>query len=451
MLNFDLSPEQQELKQKAREFALKYVLPVTSYYDEIDETPMSVLRVAFDEGLINGDIPKKYGGRGYGAIEGMIIVEEIAAAGPGIATTVFDNSLGMEPLILSNNEAAKQKYLPRILKDFKLMAFATSEPTMGSDVSGIRCNAKQDGEDYILNGTKYWITNGGLADYFTIFATGDSKSRHKGICAFLVEKDWKGVVIGKRIPKLGQRCSNTTGVYLENVRVPKENVLAPPGEGFVLAMRTFAHTRPGIGAFAVGTARSAMEFAIDYAKKRYAFGSRIADFQGIAFKIADMYQKIETSRLLTYKAAWEADNGRDATIAASISKLYSTEAAFEVADEALQIFGGYGYTRMYPIEKIFRDARLFRIYEGTSEVQRVIISGYALNAYKPVMPQLEDLPVHTKAPDEVNQPGKPETAAWRCRMCGYVHYGKEPPERCPYCFFPASAFKRSMPGDEENE
>jgi acyl-CoA dehydrogenase len=450
MIGFDLTPEQKELKQKAREFALKYILPVTAYYDEIDETPISILKAAFEEGLINGDVSEKYGGKGYGVLEGIIITEEIAAAGPGIATSVFDNSLGIEPLKLSTNETAKQKYLPKIVNDFKLMAFATSEPTMGSDVSGIRCAAKLEGNDYILNGTKYWITNGGLADYFTIFATADSKALHKGICAFLVEKDWEGVKIGKRIPKLGQRCSDTSGVHLENVRVPRENVLAEPGEGFALAMRTFAHTRPGIGAFAVGTARSAMEYAIDYAKKRHVFGSRVADFQGIQFKIADMYQKIETSRLLTYKAAWEADNEMDATIAASISKLYATEAAFEVVDEALQIFGGYGYTRMYPIEKLFRDARLFRIYEGTSEIQRMIISGYAMNSYKPVMPALEDLPMHTKDPVKVNQPGKPETTAWRCRICGYVHYGKEPPETCPYCFFPASAFKSSMPSEEDN-
>jgi len=441
MLAFDLSPEQEKLQQKARDFALKYVVPVAAYYDSFDKTPMHVLKAAFDEGIINGDIPKKYGGKGYGVLDGIIITEEIAAACAGIATSVFDNSLGMQPLLLSNNEPAKQKYLTNILKDFKLMAFATSEPTMGSDVSGIRCTATPDGDDYILNGSKYWITNGGIADYFSIFATADSKALHKGICAFVVEKNWPGVEIGKRIPKLGQRGSDTSGVHLENVRVPKENVLAQPGEGFVLAMRTFGRTRPGIGAFAVGAARSAMEYAIDYAKRRTVFGSTLANFEGIQFKIADMYQKVETARLLTYKAAWEADQGRDATIPASISKLYATEAAFEVVDEALQIFGGYGYSRMYPIEKLFRDIRLFRIYEGTSEIQRLIISGYVMGAYKPVMPKLEDLPVHTQDPAQVNQPDKPETTAWRCRICGYVHYGKEPPETCPSCFFPSSVFK----------
>jgi acyl-CoA dehydrogenase len=450
MLNFNLPPEHLEIQKKAREFALKEVLPVAAYYDEIGKTPIDVLRKAFDAGLINGDIPKKYGGKGYGVLESVVIVEEIAAACPGIATSVFDNSLGMEPLILSDNEPAKEKYLPKIANDFKLISFATSEPTMGSDVSGLRCTATEDGDDYILNGTKYWVTNGGIADYFSIFATVDPKAAHQGICAFLVEKEWEGVTVGKAIPKLGQRASNTCGIHFENVRVPKENMLAGPDKGFILAMRTFSHTRPAIGAFAVGAARSAMEYAIDYAKKRSAFGSKIGNFQAIQFKLAEMYQKVETSRLLTWKAAWEADNGIDPTITASISKLYATEAAMEVVNEALQIFGGYGYTRMYPIEKLFRDMRLYRIYEGTSEIQRMIVAGHAMAGYQPIMPPLEDLPLHIeKNPSEVNTEKDPDSHAWRCRICGYVHYGEEAPDKCPYCFFPAPAFKDTAEADKK--
>jgi acyl-CoA dehydrogenase len=229
------------------------------------------------------------------------------------------------------------------------------------------------------------------------------------------------------------------GVNLKDVRVPKDNLMAPPGEGFVLAMQTFAHTRPAIGAFAVGAARSAMEYAIDYAKKRKAFGTKIANFQAIQHKIADMFQKVETSRLLVWRAAWEADQQRDPTIPASVAKLYATEAALEVANEALQIFAGYGYTRMYPVEKLLRDTRLFRIYEGTSEVQRLILSGHAMHAYQPVMPPLEDLAVHIDKEVMNKEPG---TTAWRCRICGYVHYGDEAPEECPYCFFPQTAFKK---------
>jgi len=440
MLNFSLSPEQKAIQKEAREFALKELLPVAWEYDQREETPMHILHKAYDAGLVNGDIPKAYGGKGYGVLDGVVATEELSAVCPGLATSIFDNSLGMEPLILCDNETAKQKYLTTITRDRKFFAFATSEPTMGSDVSSLRCLAKPDGDDYILNGTKFWITNGGIADYVTVFATVDPESNHKGICAFVVETNWNGVSAGRHIPKFGQRGSNTTAINLKDVRVPKENVIAPPGQGFALAMRTFARTRPSIGAFAVGAARSAMEFAIDYAKKRRAFGSKIVNFQAIQFKIAEMYQKVETSRLLIWKAAWEADNGMDPNVSASVSKLYATEAAFEVVDQALQVMGGYGYTRFFPIEKLLRDTRLFRIYEGTSEVQRMILAGHALGSYQPVMPSLDDLPIHNRNDfDDVDVETAP--AVWRCRMCGYVHFAEAPPEECPYCFFPASAFK----------
>jgi acyl-CoA dehydrogenase len=440
MLDFTLSPEQLELRKKAREFAREEILPLAWYYDAIDETPLALLQKAHAAGLLNGAIPAKYGGKGWGLIESVVATEEFAAACPGLATSLFDNSLGIEPLALCNNEPLKERYLPILLKDFKLICFATSEPTMGSDVAGMRCRAEKDGEDYIINGTKYWITNGGIADYISVFATVDPETRHKGICAFLVEREWEGVSIGRPIPKMGQRGSNTTGIHFKDVRVPKANIMALPGEGFVLAMRTFSRTRPAIGAFAVGAARSAMEFAIDYAAKRRAFGSKLSDLQAIQHKIAEMYQKVETSRLLVFKSAWEADTGLDPTISASIAKFYATEAALEVANEALQILGGYGYTKMFPVEKLLRDIRLFRIYEGTSEVQRQIVSGHALNVYKPIMPALEDLPIHYET-----DPGAPEglKGVWRCRICGHVHYGDDPPEQCPYCFFPKNAFKQA--------
>ena len=316
MLSFNLTAEQEALRQEAREFALDEVLPAAWRFDEKDELPLFVLRKAFDAGLMNTDIPKAYGGKGLGMLESALLTEEIAAACPGLATSIFDNSLGMEPIILTKNDAPKKKYLPEIVGSFKLICFATSEPTMGSDVSGIRCRAEKDGADYRLNGTKYWITNGGVADYMTVFATVDPASKHAGICAFLVEKDWEGVSAGRPIPKMGQRCSNTVGLNFKDVRVPSENILAHPGEGFALAMKTFGRTRSIIGAFAVGAARSAMEYALDYAKKRRAFGMEISNFQAIQFKLAEMYQKVETARLLTWKAALEADGGHDPTISA---------------------------------------------------------------------------------------------------------------------------------------
>jgi acyl-CoA dehydrogenase len=443
MLSFELSREQQKLQSQARKFALKEILPIAWHYDRIGEFPLSLLEKAWKAGLTYGDIPTRYGGRGRGILDAVLITEEIAAACPGLATSIFDNSLGMQPIFMSENEALKADLLPRILKEHKKVCFATSEPVMGSDVAGIRCRAQMDGEDFILNGTKFWITNGGISDYISVFATVDPKTRHKGICAFLVDKHQAGVTVGRPIPKLGQRASNTVGLSFDKVRIPKENVLAPPGKGFILAMRTFARTRPVIGALSVGAARAAMEYAIDYVKRRRAFGAPIATFQGIQFKIADMYQKVETARLLTWKAAWEADKKPDATISASVAKLYASEIALEVANEALQVFGGYGYTPFFPVEKLLRDARLFRIYEGTSEVQRVILATHALETYQPVLPSLEDLPmICEKAWDRLSEKERKAATAWRCPMCGHIHHGDAPPERCPYCFVPGGAFKK---------
>lgn len=442
-MQFELSSGQKELQSKIREFAVTEILPAVWHYDEKDEIPLFLLQKAFTAGFMNTDIPVKYGGKGFGLIENVILTEEMAAVCSGVATSIFDNSLGMAPIFLSENEKVKEKYLPLILREFKRICFATSEPLLGSDVASIRCRAERDGNDYILNGTKYWITNASVADYMTIFATVDPTKQHEGICAFLVERDWNGVSVGKPIPKLGQRSSNTAGINFKNVRVPRENVIAEPGKGFVLAMKTFARTRPAIGAFAVGAARSAMEYAIDYARHRSAFGARLSNFEAIQFKLAEMYQKVETSRLLVWKAAWEADNGMDPTISASIAKFYATETAMEVVNDAMQIFGGYGYTKMFPIEKLFRDIRLLSIYEGTSEIQRLIVSGYVLNQYKPSLPSLSDLPM-IRALD-LNDPGAKNTTAWRCGICGHIHYGGEPPDECPYCFFPKTVFKKIWP------
>jgi acyl-CoA dehydrogenase len=441
MLNFSLTPEQIELRDKARRFAINEVLPIAWHYDEKDELPLYILKKAWDEGIMNLTIPKKFGGQGRGMLESALVVEEISAACSGLATSIFDNSLGTEPLLLTKNAQIREKYLPILLKDFKLICFATSEPLAGSDVAGMRCKAEKSGDDYILNGTKYWVTNSGVADYYAIFATVDPTLGHKGIAAFLVEKGWDGVRVGRTIPKMGQRGSNTAGIHFTNTRVPAANVLAQPGEGFVMAMTTFARTRPIIGSFGVGTARSAMELAVDYAKKRRAFGARLGDFQAIDFKIAEMYQKVETARLLTWKAAWENDSGMDPTISASIAKFYATEVAFEVVSEALQIFGGYGYTRLFPVEKLLRDMRLPMIYEGTSEIQRVVVSRYVLDGYKPVMPPIEDFPLLAERDVHLEK----DTIAWRCRICGHTHYGPEPPEECPHCFFPKTAFKKVWP------
>jgi len=387
-LDFKLSDDQIILQKKAREFAVREVLPVARKYDESEEFPLPVIKKAWEEGLLNLGIPKQYGGPGFGLLDSCIVVEEISSACPGIATSIFDNNLGAEPIVIGGNEEQKQRILTELMKEFKLIAFATSEPTMGSDVAGMKCLAEKDGDEYVLNGNKFWITNGGYADYITVFATIDPEKKHKGICAFIVDTKSEGVRLGKHIPKLGQRSSNTVSVGLKNVRIPKENVLAKPGRGFVLAMQTFAHTRPAIGAFAVGCARSAMEYSIDYAQKREAFGRPIGNYQVIQEKIANMFKDIEAARLLTYKAAWEADQGLDNNLSSSIAKAFASDVAMNVTTEAIQIFGGYGYLRTYPVEKLFRDAKLYQIYEGTSEIQRIVISRFVMKRYEHAMPFL---------------------------------------------------------------
>jgi len=387
-MNFVLTEEQKALQKKAREFAIREVLPVARKYDESEEFPLAVIKKAWEERLLNLGIPKEYGGPGYGLLDACIVVEEISSACPGIATSIFANNLGAEPIVIGGNEEQKQRILTEIINEFKLIAFATSEPTMGSDVASMKCHAEKDGDEYILNGNKFWITNGGYADYITVFATIDPEKKHKGIAAFIVDTKSEGVRLGKHIPKLGQRSSNTVSVGLKDVRIPKENILAKPGRGFVLAMQTFAHTRPAIGAFAIGCARSAMEYSIDYAHKREAFGRPIGNYQVIQEKIANMYKDIEAARLLTYKAAWEADQGMDNNLSSSIAKAFASDVAMNVTTEAIQIFGGYGYLRTYPVEKLFRDAKLYQIYEGTSEIQRIVISRFVMKRYEHAMPYL---------------------------------------------------------------
>jgi acyl-CoA dehydrogenase len=387
-MDFTLTEDQKALQQKARDFAIREVLPVARKYDESEEFPLPVIKKAWEEKLLNLGIPKKYGGQGYGLLDACLVVEEMSSACPGMATSIFDNNLGAEPIVIGGNEEQKERILGELINEPKLIAFATSEPTMGSDVAGMKCRAEKDGEEYILNGAKFWITNGGYADYITVFATADPEKKHKGIGAFIVDTKTEGVKLGKHIPKLGQRSSNTVAVALKNVRIPKENVLAKPGRGFVLGMQTFAHTRPAIGAFAVGCARSAMEYSIDYAQKREAFGRPIANYQVIQEKIANMYKDIEAARLLTYKAAWEADQGLDNNMSSAIAKAFASDVAMNVTTEAVQIYGGYGYLRTYPVEKLFRDAKLYQIYEGTSEIQRIIISRFAMKKYEHAMPSV---------------------------------------------------------------
>ncbi|MHA1215443.1 MAG: acyl-CoA dehydrogenase family protein [Candidatus Hodarchaeales archaeon] len=384
MVDFNLTDKQKALQKKAREFAINEIIPVSRRYDETGKFPFEIYEKALSEGLMNTVFPKEIGGPGLGIFENCLIVEETAAADPGITTSLFDNCLGAEPILIGGTKEQVERFLKPMMEELKFIAFATSEPGMGSDVAGIAAEARIEGNELVLNGRKMWITNGGVASYMTTFVRMEGTKRHKGITGVVIPMDLKGVRIGKPIPKMGHKASNTVRVTLDNVRVPKDHIIGEPGKGFPIAMKTFSYTRPTIGAFATGMARAAMEYAIAYAKRRKAFESKLADFQAIQFMVAEMKMHYEAARLLTWKAAIEADSGRDNTISASIAKAFASDYGMKTASDALQIFGGYGYITTYLVEKLFRDAKLYQIYEGTSQIQRMIVGRYMLTKYSPI-------------------------------------------------------------------
>jgi acyl-CoA dehydrogenase len=388
MIDLSLTDEQLKLQAKAREFAQEFMIPYAQYYDKTGEFPRPIIKACWDQGLMNLSIPKEYGGPGLGSLEQCIVVEEMAAGCAGMTTSIYVNSLGAEPILIAGNEEQKEKYLRPLTEDLKFISFACSEPGMGSDVAGIQTRVKKDGNHYVLNGSKFWITNGPYADYFTVFASLNPEKRHQALCAFIVDADTPGLKTGKPLEKMGHRASATSSVILKDVKVPEENLLGSEGMGFLIAMNTFAMTRPAIAAFSTGLARAAMEYARDYVNKREAFGHKLRSFEVIQFKLAEMYMKIEASRLLYQKAAWTADTTGDSTVPASVAKAYATDAAMWIASEAVQIHGGYGYIDTRPLEKLFRDAKLYQIYEGTSEIQRLILGRHVLDGYDPAMEKI---------------------------------------------------------------
>lgn len=388
MIDFQLTDEQLKLQNKTRQFAQEYMIPYAHYYDKNGEFPQPIIQKCWEEGLMNLSIPKKYGGLGLGSIEQCIVVEEMAAGCAGMTTSIYVNTLGVEPILVAGTDEQKEKYLRPLTEDLKFASFACSEPGMGSDVAGIQTRVKKEGSNYVLNGSKFWITNAPHADYFTVFASLDPTKRHKALCAFIVDADTPGVKTGRPVEKMGHRASTTSSVVFRDAKVPEENILGSEGKGFGIAMKTFAMTRPSIAAFATGLARAAMEYARDYVNKREVFAQKLREFEVIQFKLAEMFMKIEASRMMYLKAAWTTDNVGDATVPASAAKAYATDVAMEVASEALQIHGGYGYIDQYPLEKLFRDAKLYQIYEGTSEVQRLILGRHVLSDYEPAMEKI---------------------------------------------------------------
>ncbi|MGG3450534.1 acyl-CoA dehydrogenase [Domibacillus aminovorans] len=378
-MNFQVSEEHEMIRKMVRDFAKKEVAPTADERDEEERFDMEIFRQMAELGLTGIPWPEEYGGIGSDYISYCIAVEELSrvCASTGVTLSAHTSLAGW-PVFKFGTEEQKQKYLKPMAQGEKIGAYGLTEPGSGSDAGGMKTTARLEGDDYILNGSKIFITNGGIADTYIVFALTDPSSGKYGITSFIVEKDFPGFSVGKKERKLGIRSSPTTEIIFEDCRVPKENILGKEGEGFKIAMMTLDGGRNGIAAQAVGIAQGAMDTAIWYAKERKQFGKSIAVNQGISFKLADMAIAIEASRLLTYQAAWLESNGLPYGKASAMSKLLAGDTAMKVTTEAVQILGGYGYTKDYPVERYMRDAKITQIYEGTQEIQRLVIAGYLI-------------------------------------------------------------------------
>ncbi len=373
---FDLSTteEQQGLIQTAKDFTKKEITPVAGKFDKSGEFPHAILKRAWETGLMNCEVPEEYGGLGLSCLDHCMIQEEVAYGCLGFNTSLAANALGSLPVLIGGTEAQKKKYLGRLCDEPIFAAYCCSEPDAGSDVAGISTKVEKVGDKYILNGQKRWITNGGVANWYTVLATFDKSKRHKGIAMFIVDADLAGVSVGRKEDKMGQRASNTCDVLFENVELPLDALIGQENTGFKLAMQTFDRSRPWIAAGATGAIRRCLEESTAYALERKTFGVPIAQHQAIQFMIAEMAIAYEASRLLCHKAAWNVDRGELQGIVSACAKAYGADKAMECAVNAVQIFGGYGYTTEYPVEKLMRDVKLLQIYEGTSQIQRVVIA-----------------------------------------------------------------------------
>ena len=375
-VSFALTPEQRELRALAREFAEKEIRPKAAEYDEHQTHPADLVAKAHEVGLMNVHVPEEYGGAGLPVFEGMLVGEELCWGCSGIGVSITVNTLGAAPVMIAGSDEQKRTWLPPLLEEPLLCSFALSEPDAGSDAARIKTTAERRGDEYVLNGSKMFITNAGHAAWSVVFASTDRSQGHRGLSAFLVPMNAEGVVVEKHLDKMGQRATDTSAFALTDVVVPTANRLGEEGDGFKIAMQTLDFTRPGTAAGAVGVAQAAYDYAVEYARERVTFGVPIAMHQGVNFLIADMATEIEAARLLTWQAAWMLDSGygRKATLYSSFAKRFSADTAMKATTDAVQIFGGYGYIKEYPVEKLMRDAKLLQIYEGTSQIQRVVIA-----------------------------------------------------------------------------
>jgi butyryl-CoA dehydrogenase len=378
-LNYFLSEEQKMIQELAEQIAREKIRPVRAPLDEAEEFPTELMQILAQSDLFGVYIPEEYGGLGGGILENCLAVEQLARACIGVATSFAASGLGAYPILLYGSEEQKAAYLPDIAAGKRLAAFAVTESGAGSDVTAIKTTAVKDGDHYVLNGTKQWITNGGEADIYSVLAVTDKTKGPRGASFFIVEKGDPGFSFGKKEKKLGIRASATRELVFQDCRIPKDRLIAREGMGFIIAMKTFDKSRPGIGALGVGLAQGALDIAVEYARKRIQFGKPIISFQAVQHKLADMATKTEAARALIYCAARHMDtNPPDASKVAAMCKVFASDVAMEVTTEAVQILGGYGYMRDYPVEKMFRDAKILQIYEGTNEIQRNII-GQELN------------------------------------------------------------------------
>ena len=375
-VSFALTDEQKELRALAREFAEKEIRPRAAEYDEQQTHPADVIVKAHELGLMNLHVPQEYGGPGLPAFDGILIGEELSWGCAGMCVSLTANTLGAGPVVLAGSDEQKREWLPPLLEEPLLCSFGLTEPDAGSDVARIKSSAVRRGDEYVLNGSKTFISNAGHAAWTVVFAKTDPGQGHRGLSAFIVPMDAPGVSIEKHLDKMGQRSTDTSAFALTDVVIPAANRIGEEGDGFKIAMQTLDFTRPGTAAGAVGVAQAAYELAVDYARERVTFDVPIAMHQGVNFLIADMATEIEAARLLTWQAAWMLDNGygRKATLYSSFAKRFTADTAMKVTTDAVQVFGGYGYIKEYPVEKLMRDAKLFQIYEGTSQIQRLVIA-----------------------------------------------------------------------------
>ncbi|HXO08011.1 MAG TPA: acyl-CoA dehydrogenase family protein [Solirubrobacteraceae bacterium] len=373
MVDFTLTDEQKSIRELAHDFAEKEIRPVAWEYDRDSTWPQEIIDKAWELGLMNGHLPAEYGGPGLGTFDGVLIEEEIAWGCSGIGTSLSCNGLATTPISLAGSEELKKEYLGRLSEAPLLASFCLTEPDAGSDVSAMKTTAVRHGDKWVINGSKCFITNGEYANYYTVYAKTDREAGHRGISCFVVPRD-AGVVVDKHEDKMGQRASNTATISFNDVEIGLDHLVGEENKGFKIAMMTLDRTRPGVAAMATGVARAAMEFAIDYSKERVQFGVPIAMHEAIQFIIADMSTKVHLSRLATWNSAVLLDQGKRNTLESSHAKRFAADTAMEVTTDAVQVYGGYGFIKDYPVEKLMRDAKILQLYEGTAQIQRLVIA-----------------------------------------------------------------------------